>query len=1705
MKRKRVVLISIITFLTFLLLGTVLTPLSYTAHTVDVTDSVSLIEDAFTEDDPPSLILNDANISLNERIIPAETAWLWAATNTLYADVAGTVDTPSNLGLDDSAICTMTEELVSSNYRLDLRFRTASPVYTHRYNDIELRLEFSQAWSLYPEDLQIYVCLATSSGTEGSYTFVDQYNSASGAERIDISEYLFNDGVDESRYIFIRVLGAIEASDPLGQNTYYFDFLGVAYHSHVPYLDTSTNGWDSAEGNSYLYPHYGISGRNYAVYSATFYCYDGGSELSFFSYAYHDQVNIGTWTVTYTLDEFHLSYSDNADSSWVSLVPSACSISTTATLRIFTFGVLIEWTHPRGLALSTLNLVTAGTSEVQSPEYDYPFPMVYPGLSMQTSPTITESQVPRGATCTYSGDLEYTGSDAHWSPLASEVDIQVRRTSPLATNWIYTAQPASDGTFTTNPSTASSSGTNTFELKVVADGESTNLLTTTYSDTVVGDRVVVSSGSVGSTSYNAAYEGGVRNTGQADTLYLELEWESSGTAITSATTVSWASSGNTISMSYISGRWEGNTYARSSVGELNYNDLSVVVDGTTYEVDTELSYSVLWDEIEILTTVIEGGDDYINIGDSINIRVTAQLSYLGHALDPGFDTLYMNGVKMSDGGAYFTYTVSHSYPGLWMYSVDDSNALENTYGITKIATGKPSVSCTWDTFSVALEVVDAHVSIGETVRVWAHVTRAYDSSVFTDSMGSVVLRHTTSGDISMTYSSADGMWYADVTQNSVNKWVYFIYSITDTTEQIDTVGRGLNFDGNNDYVDCGLDLSLDLTSTLTLSAWFYGDGVDWGSGMYLLAKKDNNNAQYSLYIHSDGTLRFVYYNGTIREIDLQSGVTRNTWHHVIVTISGTNLNCWYDGVHVRENIVLPARLVSFPSVPLYLGAQKVSTSTSYHLNGFISEVRIYDYVLSEVECKKLYCGEDPDDFGMLLYLGRASVDTSADLWNDLSGFGNDGTIHDAVVTIGNLPMNEEEEVSLIWDAVIISITNPTTQILSLGLNASGIIVTASYAFDGLPFDGIIQLNNTLFSYFTPGQRGYTVSSISGDSYGISVILLNDETYAIWVLQQAILHLNPLEASILVSTIYDPQNFSVDVYLTDAELHLISGWVNLTIDGEDYVVFCDGIVNSIFYFVPTISDIYTLEAFFEGDSNYSATETSILLTADPRDIVFTSDIPSEMTVQTSAQFNFLSVYDNNFLGDFEGVTYIHNFPSNASFSIWWTISSDYGNPRTFTGTWNITVGDGIGLVTVPWDLDGNGWLNSADFISYFVIHLDGLGIYENITIETPVIVLQPLEVNLQVPTLTYSDQSTLNLQLHPLYDPSFTEGLDLTIALYVSNDNSTWVSIGEFTTTTSGWQSMNWTCTDSGTLFFKVETMNTELYTESIGYVSSAAMKETTVLTIEGVGNFTYSDQGVLVALLSTDDGEPLSDQTAFLELLDGTWISIGSGLTNASGHVSILWIPTLPADTYSIQIRMSLAGSQYFLSPDNALGQLRVSKELIVISIDFATASQGFIRARVTDDDGTPIPSIQVHFYSGSNHEYRGTGTTDNDGYTRLNITLSDGEILEAVVNEDNYYFGAQQEVPIAVPADLMFLGTVVGAIFMLAAGITISRKIIRGRRVSSPPSVSPEVSRALEEERDSIPERVREHSEKRLAELDGLGGDSGESSETLSFDEDGI
>ncbi|GAH17708.1 unnamed protein product, partial [marine sediment metagenome] len=87
--------------------------------------------------------------------------------------------------------------------------------------------------------------------------------------------------------------------------------------------------------------------------------------------------------------------------------------------------------------------------------------------------------------------------------------------------------------------------------------------------------------------------------------------------------------------------------------------------------------------------------------------------------------------------------------------------------------------------------------------------------------------------------------------------------------------------------------------------------------------------------------------------------------------------------------------------------------------------------------------------------------------------------------------------SVVWDSLIISITNPFDQRTNVNTNATGIIVSAIYSYDSTPFDGTILLSNNTFQFSTVHRQYYTATSAFGDSYGITVIEVNDQTWCIW--------------------------------------------------------------------------------------------------------------------------------------------------------------------------------------------------------------------------------------------------------------------------------------------------------------------------------------------------------------------------------------------------------------------------------------------------------------------------------------------------------------------------------------------------------------------------------------------------------------------------------
>jgi hypothetical protein len=395
----------------------------------------------------------------------------------------------------------------------------------------------------------------------------------------------------------------------------------------------------------------------------------------------------------------------------------------------------------------------------------------------------------------------------------------------------------------------------------------------------------------------------------------------------------------------------------------------------------------------------------------------------------------------------------------------------------------------------------------------------------------------------------------------------------------------------------------------------------------------------------------------------------------------------------------------------------------------------------------------------------------------------------------------------------------------------------------------------------------------------------------------------------------------------------------------------------------------------------------------------------------------------------------------------------------------------------------GTASDDDLVCYFVVCLDGRGVYENMTHQVKVPMKHPINISLTTSDLTFSDQALLDIEVSSLHDSTYSGDLQSELHVYSSDDNATWSLIGANTTSTSGRAHVNWTCDIGAEVFFKIAFGGNSHFTHGTEYFQVEVAKENTLLEIARVGKFTYSDQGTILVRLTTDDDEPLSGYSLYIELKDETWISIGSGLTNSSGYASILWIPHLPAGVYSIQVRASMIESVCYQPPISVSATVDVAKEIVLLTVDTSAMNQGFISALVTDDEHEPIEGLRVDLYDDEDAT-KSSVLSDSEGYASFNLTPKNGERFRIVVHSNEYYGGNEERIRIHISTDLNLVIFALASVALVIGSVSVIRKIWSHREVEVPAPPQAELQRALEEERERIPIRVQEQREERKAKL---------------------
>ena len=191
-----------------------------------------------------------------------------------------------------------------------------------------------------------------------------------------------------------------------------------------------------------------------------------------------------------------------------------------------------------------------------------------------------------------------------------------------------------------------------------------------------------------------------------------------------------------------------------------------------------------------------------------------------------------------------------------------------------------------------------------------------------------------------------------VTDASGNGITGNIIGATWTTEGRN--GNALSFNGSSSYVDLGNPALLQITGSMTWSAWVKAaanpadDGqivakADDASGWQLKTSPDTGPHTFGVRVAGAINTFARRYSTTVRSL--------NVWYHVagVYNASAQTLDIYVNGVLDNGTLrgIIPAAQLN-AAVNVYIG-RRTSLYSGYYFNGVIDDLRIYNRALSQAE------------------------------------------------------------------------------------------------------------------------------------------------------------------------------------------------------------------------------------------------------------------------------------------------------------------------------------------------------------------------------------------------------------------------------------------------------------------------------------------------------------------------------------------------------------------------------------------------------------------------------------------------------------------------------------------------------------------------------------------------------------------------------------
>ena len=149
-------------------------------------------------------------------------------------------------------------------------------------------------------------------------------------------------------------------------------------------------------------------------------------------------------------------------------------------------------------------------------------------------------------------------------------------------------------------------------------------------------------------------------------------------------------------------------------------------------------------------------------------------------------------------------------------------------------------------------------------------------------------------------------------------------------------GYSTYFDGTGDYIDTNTNLHGNFgTGDYTVEAWVYLDETIGSNRAIFGSGTSDSNDEFTLVLLSSGQLYFDWGNSGQYIQQSSSTFTANTWHHVAITRSGTQLDVWLDGVSA-----VSSSSHSFDYTGTSTFKVGMARNGSFYWKGYITDARI---------------------------------------------------------------------------------------------------------------------------------------------------------------------------------------------------------------------------------------------------------------------------------------------------------------------------------------------------------------------------------------------------------------------------------------------------------------------------------------------------------------------------------------------------------------------------------------------------------------------------------------------------------------------------------------------------------------------------------------------------------------------------------------------